>query len=75
MLNLPDVLLPNPTPAVVDHRHRVDDGGRTRGLHLGKVPRYQLRHIHISPLALTATGLRYLPGGGNGTVGRDERRR
>ena len=26
----------------------MDDGVRTRDLHLGKVPRYQLRHIHIS---------------------------
>ena len=28
-------------------RLRVDDGSRTRDLHLGKVTRYQLRHIHM----------------------------
>lgn len=28
---------------------RADDGDRTRDLHLGKVPRYQLRHIHVEP--------------------------
>src|SRR5215469_16373840 len=29
--------------------HGVDDGLRTRGLHLGKVTRYQLRHIRMEP--------------------------
>lgn len=28
-------------------KQRVDDGDRTRDLHLGKVPRYQLRYIHL----------------------------
>ena len=27
--------------------HGVDDGARTRDLHLGKVPRYQLRYVHM----------------------------
>jgi hypothetical protein len=26
---------------------RADDGGRTRDLNLGKVPRYQLRYVRI----------------------------
>ena len=30
-------------------RLRVDDGSRTRDLHLGKVTRCQLRHIHVEP--------------------------
>ena len=28
-------------------RIRADDGGRTRDLNLGKVPRYQLRYVRI----------------------------
>jgi hypothetical protein len=27
--------------------NRADDGGRTRDLNLGKVPRYQLRYVRI----------------------------
>ena len=29
-------------------KKRADDGGRTRDLNLGKVPRYQLRYVRIS---------------------------
>lgn len=42
-------------------RIRADDGSRTRGLHLGKVTRCQLRHVRMEPPAGTDPAASSLP--------------